>query len=318
MKSYYKQKRRNLMRQRMTKPSFAVRILALGVLLLCAALTTQTFAQGSCAEVNALTTFNYRSWGIGVHRNCAWYDPVCNALKLKQIALGAPVAAWILASREAALSAGVSPMPPEMRNQLIPLFPPALLDRVRFKTGSGFLGTLQWFRSEMEGKGAITLVDVIVFADPQRVNSLTLWAHELEHVRQYEQLGVDGFAQAYVDQTCILPGDNLGVGYDSGACQLERMADKFRPYADRRGFVECCSLQKLPATIVLRDRVLNDWEEFIARDSITIGPNVVLQSGGRVTLRAGRIITMSPEFRSEPGGRLSATIEPTLNGACVW
>jgi hypothetical protein len=96
------------------------------------------------------------------------------------------------------------------------------------------------------------------------------------------------------------------------------MADKFRPYADRRGFVECCSLQKLPTTLVLRDRVLNNWEEFIARDSITIGPNVVLQPGGRVALRAGRIITMSPEFRSEPGGRLSATIEPILNRACVW
>jgi Domain of unknown function (DUF4157) len=307
--------------QQMTKPYLrqVVRILALGALIICAGLTptAPTFAQGSCEELNALTTFNYRSWGIGVHRDCG-LDPVCHALRLKQIALGAPVAAWILASREAALSAGVSPMPPEIRNQLIPLFPPALLDRVRYKTGSGFLGTLQWFRSEMEGKGAITLVDVIVFVDPQRVNSLTLWAHELEHVRQYEQLTVDGFAQAYVDQTCILPGDNLGVGYDSNACQLERMADRFRPYADRRGFVECCMLQKLPATLVLRDRVLNDWEEFIARDSITIGPNVVLRPSGRVALRAGRIITMSPEFRSEPGGRLSATIEPTLNRACVW
>jgi hypothetical protein len=305
----------------MTKPGFcqAVRILTLALLIVLAGLTqaAQTFAQGSCEELNFLTSFNYRSWGIGVHRDCG-YDPVCHTLRLKQIALGAPVAAWILASREAALSAGVSPMPPEIRNQLIPLFPPSLLDRVRFKTGSGFLGTLQWFRSEMEGKGAITLVDVIVFADAQRVNSLSLWAHELEHVRQYDQLGVDGFAQAYVDQTCILPGDNLGVGYDSSACQLERMADRFRQYADRRGFVECCSLQKLAATLVLRDRVLNGWAEFIARDSIIIGPNVVLQPGGNVTLRAGRVIIMSPEFRSEPGGKLSANIEPTLNRACVW
>lgn len=309
-------------KQQITRPRVrqAVRILTLILLLIFAGLTraAQTFAQGSCQDLNALTSFNYRSWGIGVHRNCDWYDPVCHTLRLKQIALGAPVAAWILASREAALSAGVSPMPPEIRNQLTPLFPPSLLDRVRYKTGSGFIGTLQWFRSDMEGKGAITLVDVIVFANPDRVNNLSLWAHELEHVRQYDQPGVDGFAQAYVDQTCILPGDNLGVGYDSNACQLERMADRFRQYADRRGFVECCSLQKLAATLVLRDRVLNGWAEFIARDSIIIGPNVVLQPGGNVTLRAGRVITMSPAFRSEPGGKLSANIEPTLNRACVW
>lgn len=310
------------LRQQTTRPGICqgVRFLMLCALIIFAALTqaAQTFAQGSCQDLNALTSFNYRSWGIGVHRSCDWYDPVCNTLRLKQIALGAPVAAWILASREAALSAGVSPMPAEIRNQLTPLFPPSLLDRVRYKTGSGFIGTLQWFRSEMEGKGAITLVDVIVFANPDRVNNLSLWAHELEHVRQYDQLGVDGFAQAYVDQTCILPGDNLGTGYDSSACQLERMADRFKQYADRRGFVECCFLQKLPATLVLRDRVLNTWEEFIARDSIIIGPNVVLQPDGNVTLRAGRLITMSPEFRSEAGGKLSATIEPSLNRACVW
>lgn len=309
--------RRQMTRSGMLQP---VKILALGVLMIFAGLTrpAQIFAQGSCEELNAITTFNYRSWGIGVHRSCDWYDPVCNTLKLKQIALGAPVATWINLSREAAISDGVSPMPQGIRDQLIPLFPASLLDRVRYKTGSGFLGTLQWFRSELEGKGAITLVDTIVFADAQRVQNLSLWAHELEHVRQYDQLGVDGFAEAYVDQTCILPGDNLDTGYDSSSCQLERQADRFRMYADRRGFVECCSLQKLPATLVLRDRVLNNWEEFIARDSIIIGPNVVLQPGGNVTLRAGRIINMSPQFRSEPGGKLFASIEPSLNRACAW
>lgn len=283
----------------------AVRVLALCCLLIIAGLPrpAQTFAQGNCQELNDLLTFDYRNWGIGKHRDCAWYDPVCNALKLKQIAAGAPVATWINVSRAAALAAGVSPMPPEVRAQLAHLYPASLLDKVRYKTGSGFLGTLQWFRDEMGG-GAITLDDVIVFFDQSREKDKKLWAHELEHVRQYDQLGVDGFAQAYVDQTCILPGDTLLGGYDSGNCQLERRAERKANYWDQN------------PTVVLRDLVLNETQEFRATDSITIGPNVVLQSGGNITLRTGRLITLSPEFRTEPGGKLEARIDPSLRPSC--
>ena len=67
----------------------------------------------------------------------------------------------------------------------------------------------------------------------------------------------------------------------------------------------------------LHDLVLNATEEFIARDSITVGPNVVLQAGGNVTLRAGRVITMSPGFKTEPGGKLFATLDPKLNQTCT-
>jgi hypothetical protein len=283
----------------------AVRILALCCLLMIAGLPrpAQTFAQGNCQELNDLLTFDYRNWGIGKHRDCDWYDPVCNALKLKQIAAGAPVATWINLSHAAALAAGVSPIPPEIRAQLDHLYPASLLDKVRYKTGSGFLGTLQWFREEMGG-GAITLDDVIVFFDQSREYDPKLWAHELEHVRQYDQLGVDGFAQAYVDQTCILPGDTALGGYNSSNCQLERRAERKSNYWNQR------------PTVVIRDRVLNGTEAFSASDSITIGPNVVLQPGGNVTLRAGRFITLSPEFRTEPGGKLEAEIDPSLRSSC--
>jgi Domain of unknown function (DUF4157) len=297
--------------------STAIRILAL-VLMLLPAIPTPALAQDNCSDVNQLMTFDYRSWGIGVHRSCEWYDLPCHALKAKQIALGAPVQAWILLSREAAISAGVSPIPPQIRTQLAHLYPAPLLDSVRFKTGSGFLGSLQWFRSEMEGKGAITLKEVIVFANASdAMTSVRLWAHELEHVRQYGNLGVDGFAQAYVDQTCILPGDTPLGGYDSGQCQLERWADRKQIYFNQSGFVLCCSARNQPPTLALRDRILNGTETFIARDSITVGPNVVLQAGGDVTFLAGRIINLTPGFRTEPGGRLSAAIDPGLNQACT-
>jgi|SRR5262245_50252870 len=294
---------------------FVARILVLGLLVITfgSPRPAPTHAQDGCQELNGLMTFDYRSWGIGTHRNCKWYDVYCNAMKAKQIAAGLPVQGWIEASRAAAISAGVVPMPEHIRTQLTHLYPAWLLDSVRYKTGSGFLLTLEWFRYELEGKGAITLKDVIVFANASEANcDVKLWAHELEHVRQYGNLGVDGFAQAYFDQTCVLPGDNLGVGYKSGRCQLERQAEKKAEYFNQRKRVLDCTSQKAPAAVILRGCPLNITEDFIASDSIQVGPDVTLQPKGNVTLRAGRVINMSPGFKTEPKGTLSAEIDPKL------
>jgi len=272
-----------------------------------------TKAQSGCSDLNELMNFDYRNWGIGTHRDCALYDLPCQVLKEKQIFLGGPIQLWILASREAALSAGVSPMPEHIRTQLAHLYPASLLDGVRYKTGSGFLGTLQFLRDEMDEDGAITLKEVIVFRNASDATcDVRLWAHELEHVRQYGNLGVDGFAQAYVDQTCIFPGDNFGVGYKSGKCQLERRADRKKVYDNQRSLVLNCTSQKAPATVILSSCPLTRTEEFIASDSVQVRNGVVLQPNGNVTLRAGRVISFSPEFRTDPAGKLSATIEPNL------
>ena len=305
------------MRQPMMKQGmfFVTKTLILSLLLMSMSLTRPApmHAQGSCQDLNDLMNFDYRDWGIGTHRDCALYDLPCQALKAKQILLGTPIQLWILASREAALSAGVSPMPEHIRTQLAHLYPADLLDSVRYKTGSGFIGTLQFLRDEMDESGAITLKEVIVFRNASDATcNVRLWAHELEHVRQYGNLGVDGFAQAYVDQTCIFPGDNLGVGYKSGKCQLERRADRKKLYDNQRSLVLNCTAQKAPATVILSSCPLTRTEEFIASDSIQVRDGVVLQSSGNVTLRAGRIISFSPEFRTDPAGKLSTTIEPNL------
>lgn len=294
---------------------FAARVLTLGFLVITVGLPrpAPSLAQDGCQELNGLRTFDYRSWGIGVHRNCEWYDPICNTLKVEQIAAGLPVLGWIEVSREAAISAGVSPMPEHIRTQLAHLFPASLLDSVRYKTGSGFLLTLQWFRDELEGTGAITLKDVIVFANASNAScDVKLWAHELEHVRQYGNLGVDGFAQAYFDQTCILPGNTVAGGYKSDKCQLERRAEKMSGYFSQRERVLGCTFQKAPANVILRGCPLNKTEDFIASDAIHIGPDVTLQPSGNVILKAGRVINMAPGFQTEPAGKLSASIVPEL------
>ncbi len=51
----------------------------------------------------------------------------------------------------------------------------------------------RWYLQE----GAVVLQDVVVFSSPQAAQGRRLWAHELTHVLQYQELGLEGFARAY-------------------------------------------------------------------------------------------------------------------------
>lgn len=99
-------------------------------------------------------------------------------------------------SRGQALNRGVQPIPASVRQELALYFPAQLLDKVRWTTAGGISidGALRnWFNQE----GAVTLDDVIVFSGANLTNDLELWAHELTHVLQYSQLGVETFAFQY-------------------------------------------------------------------------------------------------------------------------
>lgn len=110
----------------------------------------------------------------------------------------APVLATaIRLSRGQALNRGVQSMPSNIRNQLQPYFPPQILDRARWTTAGGISidGALKnWLNQE----GAVVFDEVIVFSSVQSANNdVALWAHELTHVLQYAQLGVETFAFYY-------------------------------------------------------------------------------------------------------------------------
>jgi hypothetical protein len=109
----------------------------------------------------------------------------------------APVLATAIRfSRGQALNRGVQPIPPNIRQQLAPYFPPQILDKVRWTTADGVSidGMLKnWFNQE----GAVTLDEVVVFSSLALTGDVELWAHELTHVLQYAQLGVETFAFQY-------------------------------------------------------------------------------------------------------------------------
>ena len=102
-------------------------------------------------------------------------------------------------SRASAQRSGTRPIPDEIRRDLEDFFSPDLLDDVRW-TPAGRrvnLGSLvgAWYR---EHGGAVTLDDTIIYSRSELARNRLLWAHELTHALQYEELGVRGFAEAYV------------------------------------------------------------------------------------------------------------------------
>ena len=109
----------------------------------------------------------------------------------------AGLATAIRDSRRQAVERGVDPIPPLIRAALDPYFPPQILDKAKWTTAAGISldGVLtNWFNLE----GAVTLGEVIAFSDGTQTQDVELWAHELTHVVQYEELGIETFAFQYV------------------------------------------------------------------------------------------------------------------------
>ena len=111
--------------------------------------------------------------------------------------LAPTVAGWIEELRDGAVARGVETMPAEVRDELRGFFPDDLLESVRWRvdgesgmTGPGF------FR--LSSAHAITLDNVILFGSAEEAADVGLWAHEVYHVLQYRQWGIEGFVARYL------------------------------------------------------------------------------------------------------------------------
>jgi hypothetical protein len=109
----------------------------------------------------------------------------------------AALAQAIRYSRGQARTGMTSPVPDYVRERLAPYFPARTLRNARWVLAGRrvSLGTVLagWYYRE----GAVTLDDTIVFSSTRAATHIGLWAHELTHVRQYEELGVEDFARLY-------------------------------------------------------------------------------------------------------------------------
>lgn len=110
------------------------------------------------------------------------------------------VAGMITDSRDEALAHGVEGIPEAIRSELAGYVPARILDAVRWCADCGGALSLQQNTFRLGYSPAITLDYVIVFQ--RKAAALTdpsLWAHELKHVMQYQDWGIKGFAEKYLE-----------------------------------------------------------------------------------------------------------------------
>jgi hypothetical protein len=107
---------------------------------------------------------------------------------------------WLTQARAEAATADIQPIPANIREQLLRWYQPGVLDAARYKVSDNSQFNAATAMLQNPDVGAVTLIDIILFRNAQDAEqNVTLWAHELKHVQQYQEWGVQGFAQRYTE-----------------------------------------------------------------------------------------------------------------------
>lgn len=131
---------------------------------------------------------------------CAPIDPgqAGQILKDVEVMASSSLAYALRQARDEATASGVQPIPLHIRAQLEPRYDFAVLDAARFRVGDEQQISAANALMQNPDVNAVTLIDTIIFrraADAE--DNVALWAHELKHVQQYQELGVEEFARRY-------------------------------------------------------------------------------------------------------------------------
>ena len=124
----------------------------------------------------------------------------CERVKSSQMLAGEVAEALIHESKKQVKSSAVL-IPEFIKERLKPFFNRNILDNVRWTTNRGnVFSVIAKGGIELEGALAVTLDNIVVFKNQESaLYDVGLWAHELEHVMQYQELGIDHFAEYYAD-----------------------------------------------------------------------------------------------------------------------
>ncbi|MCU7240072.1 DUF4157 domain-containing protein [Pseudomonas peradeniyensis] len=140
---------------------------------------------------------------------CAPIDPNQGGQVLQDVermATGSLVFA-LRQARDEATANGSQPIPLHIRAQLEPWYDFAVLDAARYRVGDEQQISAANALLQNPDVNAVTLIDTIIFrrsADAE--DNVALWAHELKHVQQYQELGVEEFARRYTRDYQALEG----------------------------------------------------------------------------------------------------------------
>lgn len=164
-------------------------------------LTLPVFAQESCP------TGQYQVCLVVCF--CAPVDPNQGGQVLQDVermATGSLVFA-LRQARDEATASGSQPIPLHIRAQLEPWYDFAVLDAARYRVGDEQQISAANALLQNPDVNAVTLIDTIIFRrTTDAEDNVALWAHELKHVQQYQELGVEEFAKRYTRDYQALEG----------------------------------------------------------------------------------------------------------------
>ena len=108
------------------------------------------------------------------------------------------LANWLRHAREVAAGGDIQPVPLHIRARLESYYGLHVLETARYTTGAQAQLDAANALLQNPDVHAVTLVDVIVFRQGRDAQeNVALWAHELMHVQQFLEWGVDEFAARY-------------------------------------------------------------------------------------------------------------------------
>ncbi|WP_431323504.1 eCIS core domain-containing protein [Rhizobium sp. YTU87027] len=150
----------------------------------------------------------------------AIYDIARALNELQATTLTGPILESVLVQSRNVAKNGAMPIPPDIRKQLTGYSSKDSMNRVRYRIGDVGSPNLAILLERGGYADAVTLVDVIVFRDAIAAATVSLWAHELVHVDQFQEWGVHGFAIRYAEnwQAVESPAYAKGEGIAHCAC----------------------------------------------------------------------------------------------------
>lgn len=181
----------------------------------------------------------------------------------------APLAAAIRAARERHISSS-KPLPNDVRKSLSGHFDKSTLDRAKYAVGSveitlpNFIGQ----RAKYMGDDyAVVVDDIIVFNMPPSSFSASSfwWTHEVAHVDQYRDLGVERFAYRYLTDYRGIESEAdakaRAVGRASGRAPVDR-----RRQLQMEHFVAQCVFENDPYPV---NYLISSSSKIVAMDPVT-------------------------------------------------
>ncbi|ASJ73876.1 hypothetical protein IMCC3135_18985 [Granulosicoccus antarcticus IMCC3135] len=122
----------------------------------------------------------------------------CERIKVSHIISSEPTEAAIHESRKQMSNRNLDVIPTAVRAELQAYFSSDILDEVRYTSDYSNVLSISQYALDWAGMDAIVFGHIVVFRElSNALNNMGLWAHELEHVKQYKRLGIDGFSQYY-------------------------------------------------------------------------------------------------------------------------